>query len=45
MEQFFKANTQLMARCTYCTGTGEARYENFSEYYNKKKHNGKNPLK
>ncbi len=34
MEQYyFKANTQLMARCIYNQSTGKVTFENLSKYY------------
>lgn len=33
MEQYFKTNTQLMARCTFNASTGKVQYENFRKYY------------
>lgn len=33
MQQHIKTNAQLMARCTYNSNTGKARYEDFSKYY------------
>lgn len=34
MEQnFWKANAQLIARCTYIPKTGKVRFEDFSHYY------------
>ncbi len=33
MEQYFKTNTQLMARCTFNSSTGKVHYENFGKYY------------
>ena len=31
----FKADYQLIARCTYDKVTGKAEYENFTHYYSK----------
>lgn len=33
MEQVFKANTQLMARCFFNRSTGKVKLENYSKYY------------